>query len=487
MQTKPKKLSPARRIKLARDLWGWRPHRTQREWLLDRHPVKVAACGRRWGKTEAAAIDVATYAIANDGSAQMIVAPTYDQSKLISGTVERLLLANDEIRGRVRITRSPYPHIRYRGSRIMARTADEDGRNLRGHSADRVIVDEAAYVRDRVIDEVIGPMLADRDGQLVMVSTPFGKNHFYRAFVRGSDGSDRRCKAFRFPSWENPHISREYIEYQRSILTERQFKVEYEAEFVDDQNSVFPWRDIQAAIESSVSLDMSASGGVVGASESAQQAIPPSSPDPPRRTGRIEGATCVAGIDWARYSDFTAVVILAVSSPPLDPSTPGPLHPSPFRVVALDRFNRMDWRAQVERVADLLCRFRVCAIAADQTSVGDPVLEILQEELWNERRLDADIEGVVFTNASKREMVDSLAIRLAHRELRFPHVEQLVRELQFYEYELTESGNVRTGARRGYHDDCVMALALALRIAPRFRYTNGLTTSGHIRQSAAGW
>ena len=468
-------------------MWGWEPHPTQREWLLDRHQVKVAACGRRWGKTEAAAIDVATYAIATPpgrNSIQMIVAPTYDQSKLISNTVERLLLTNEQIRRDVRITRSPYPDIRYRNSRIMARTADEDGRNLRGHSADRVVVDEAAFVRDRVIEEVVGPMLADRNGQLVMVSTPFGKNHFHRAFVRGSEGGDRRCKAFRFPSWANPHISRKYIEYQRDVLTEWQFKVEYEAEFVDDQNSVFPWADIQ------------------GAMSNQQSAV----------SGELSGV-CVAGIDWARYSDYTAVVILAVSSQSpaassqqsavsRQPSAVSRMVPSPlegegkgegeirnpqYRVVALDRFNRMEWHAQVERVADLLCKYQVRAVAADQTSAGDPVLEILRNSLWSGRHLDADIEGVVFTNQSKRELIDNLAVRLAHGEVRFPHMEQLVRELQFYEYELTESGHIRTGARPGYNDDCVMALALALRIAPGYRFANGFTTSGRSRDSARGW
>lgn len=178
-------MTPAKRIELAAVLFGWTPHPSQREWLLDDHPVKVAACGRRWGKTEAAAVDVATFAAAFDGSVQMIVAPTYDQSKLIARTVEYLLLSNPHTRRHTQITRTPYTEIRFRGSRIMARTADEDGRNLRGHSADRVVVDEAAFVRDEVIEEVIGPMLADRNGQLVMVSTPFGKNHFYRAFVEG--------------------------------------------------------------------------------------------------------------------------------------------------------------------------------------------------------------------------------------------------------------------------------------------------------------
>lgn len=452
---KSKILSPAKRVALARDLWAWDPHPTQREWLLDRHRVKVAACGRRWGKTEAAAVDVATYAIANNGSVQMIVAPTYDQSKLISNTVERLLLLKGEIRQHVQVTKTPYPDIRYRNSRIMARTADEDGRNLRGHSADRVVVDEAAFVRDEVVEEVIGPMLADRNGQLVMVSTPFGKNHFHRAFVRGSEGADRRCKAFRFPSWANPHISREYIEYQRTILAERQFKVEYEAEFVDDQNSVFAWADIRAAIDG----QMSSSSG----------------PKP--------GVCYVAGIDWARYSDYTAVIILGIGDWELVAGDPNPQ----YQVVALDRFNRMEWHAQAERVADLLCKFGVCAIAADQTSAGDPVLEILRNLLWDERHLDAEVEGVVFTNQSKRELIDNLAIRLAHREIRFPHIEPLIRELQFYEYELTESGRVRTGAHRGYNDDCVTALALALRIAPKYRFTNGFGTSGRRRESARGW
>ena len=470
------KLSPARRIELARSLFAWEPHPTQREWLLDRHKVKVAACGRRWGKTEASAIDVATYAIANNGSVQMIVAPTYDQSRLISNTVERLLLSKEEIRQDVQITKSPYPDIRFRDSRIMARTADDDGRNLRGHSADRVVVDEAAFVRDEVIEEVIGPMLADKNGQLVMVSTPFGKNHFYHAFMRGAQGNKSRVRSFRFPSWANPYISREYVEHQRSVLTDRQFKVEYEAEFVDDQNSVFPWADIQSAVSYQPS-DFA----------KAMSDKPAVSPD---------GAVYVAGIDWARYSDYTAVVILGMVNGKwlMENGQSGigngdSVHqPSAiYRVVAVDRFNRMDWHAQVERVADLLCKFNVAGVAADQTSTGDPVLEILRNELWSGRNLDADIEGVVFTNQSKGELIDNLAIRLAHRELTFPYNEQLIRELQFYEYELTESGRIRTGAHRGYNDDCVCALALALRIAPRYRFTNGFTTSGHQRESAQGW
>jgi len=37
----------------------------------------------------------------------------------------------------------------------------------------------------------------------------------------------------------------------------------------------------------------------------------------------------------------------------------------------------------------------------------------------------------------------------------------LIDELEAFEYSVTENGNVRTGAPSGYHDDTVIALALA--------------------------
>ncbi len=449
--------TPESRLTKACEMWGWKPHDSQREWLLDDHPVKVAACGRRWGKTESAAVDIATWSLAYPGSIQMIVAPTCDQSRLISGTVERLLLTTDDIRSRVRSVRSPYPDIRVYDaeklsviSRITARTADRDGRNLRGQSADRVIVDEAAFVRDEVIQEVIGPMLADRNGRLIMISTPFGKNHFYQAFVTGMEGGNR-VKSFRYPSWTNPHISREYIENQRAQISDRQFRVEYEAEFVDDTNSVFPWADIRAAV-----MEM------------------------PQTTLGDPRFARLAGVDWARYSDYTAVVVLEAAGFALTTNEPR------YRVIALDRFNRMDWRSQVRRVCDTLAAHGVSAVCADGTSVGDPVLEMLREALWTDRSLNIAVDGLVFTAQSKRQLVDNLAVRLAHRELAIPDDDRLTSELQFYEYELTESGNVRTGAKRGCHDDCVMALALALRAASEV-CPGGFGSSGTARLTSGGW
>ena len=39
---------------------------------------------------------------------------------------------------------------------------------------------------------------------------------------------------------------------------------------------------------------------------------------------------------------------------------------------------------------------------------------------------------------------------------------ELIDELEAFEYAVTDAGNVRTGAPSGFHDDTVIALALAM-------------------------
>jgi hypothetical protein len=401
-------------LKLAKMLWGWVPHSSQREWLLADAKVKVAACGRRWGKTEAAAIDVATAAILKPGCRQMIVSPSYDQSRIIIDTVERLFSSHRHLNKMYSIARTPYTRMNIGKSLISARTADEDGRNLRGHWADRVIVDEAAYVRDSVINEVIAPMLADKNGELVLISTPFGRNHFYRSFVRGENGGDGRCISMSFPSVSNPHISSEYIESQREYITDRQYAVEYEARFIEDANAVFPIIDIQRAM------------GQV------------------KPTG---GGWVVMGLDWARYADYTAMIAM-----------------DECQVIAVDRLNGLPWQVQIDRVVQFIRDHNVNAVLADQTSIGDPLNEQLRDRLC-EVDLNVRVEGLVFTLQSKRELIDGLAVGFARGLPIIPEHRDLLSELSFFEYEISEHGNVKMGARHGCHDDLVIAMALAWKLS----------------------
>ena len=427
-------------------MWGWEAHPSQREWLLADAPVKAAACGRRWGKTEAQSIDTATFALCVPGSEQMIVAPTYDQARLIAGGVERLLLSHPTTRTRTTVRKTPYPRITVGASVISARSADDDGRSLRGHRADRAIVDEAAFVRDQVITEVVQPMLADTDGQLILISTPCGRNLFWRIWMSGQGRAVRgRVRSYRFPSSANPHISARYIEEQRRELPERSFQAEYLAEFVDSTACVFPHDDILGC------LDLG------------------------RTRAGVQPARVVAGIDWARYSDYTVCIAVDVGA-------------RPWRVTAIDRFHLLSWKAAVERAADFLERTGARSALCDATSVGDPLLEELQRRMSG-ARWGCEVEGLVFTSVSKRDMVDHLAVRLAHRDIALgppddPAADVLASELECFEYHTLPSGSVTYAARPGAHDDCVSALALAVwgaRRAPDFRVLTASSLRGGLQ------
>jgi hypothetical protein len=72
------------------------------------------------------------------------------------------------------------------------------------------------------------------------------------------------------------------------------------------------------------------------------------------------------------------------------------------------------------------------------------------------------IIGYQFTNASKEALIDNLAMRIEAGTVRLMDVPAQTNELLAYQYELTPSRNVRMNAPQGMHDDCVIALGLAV-------------------------
>ncbi|MEI6513520.1 MAG: terminase family protein [bacterium] len=392
----------------------WIPLSGQREFLNAIAPVKVLACGRRWGKSEVAARDVYMSAITGLGKRQIILAPSYDQSRLIFDRVARML--SEESSWQAAICYQPYPRIDIGGGFVAARSAARDGMFLRGHGADRVVIDEAAYVPEAIIFEVVMPMLADSKGQLVMVSTPCGKNHFYRTYLRGQQPNSG-VWSHAATTGEHDIVSREFLESQRSLLTDRQFRTEYNAEFLENAASVFEteWLDKAVMV---------------------------------RFDEELEGEPCVLGVDWARYHDYTAVIALQGSQ-------------QACRVLSIDRFNGLSWAEQVERVADRARLTQVGSVLCDRTSIGDPLLEQLQSRLSY-----VQVEGVTFTSDSKRRLIDRLVLMLQHNRLQLLPDMDLLRELHHFEAEIGPTGGVKLNAAYGYHDDMVIALALAVAALP---------------------
>jgi len=80
------------------------------------------------------------------------------------------------------------------------------------------------------------------------------------------------------------------------------------------------------------------------------------------------------------------------------------------------------------------------------------------DELYRE---NVRVDGYKFTNATKKDLIENLSIMIENQQLTIPQIPELINELKLYGYKTTPSRNVQYGAPEGYHDDAVIALALA--------------------------
>jgi len=69
---------------------------------------------------------------------------------------------------------------------------------------------------------------------------------------------------------------------------------------------------------------------------------------------------------------------------------------------------------------------------------------------------------VKFTSESKSRLVVALMNAMEKGEVSYPRDETLIGELEAFAYEELPSGKFRYSAPEGQHDDCVIALALAV-------------------------
>ena len=118
-------------------------------------------------------------------------------------------------------------------------------------------------------------------------------------------------------------------------------------------------------------------------------------------------------------------------------------------VCRFDRY-QLPWEETVRRLTQ---EIGLTPAIVDSTGVGDPIVERLQRELPN-------VEGYHFSSTSKQKLMEGLAMVIQSDEITYPSG-AIVAELDAFMFEYTRTG-VRYSAPEGVHDDCVMALALAV-------------------------
>lgn len=393
------------------------PHAAQRKIHEARDKRFRTVCtGRRFGKTLCLAAELMERGKLQAGDYGW-VAPTYN-------VADRGIEAFRDIADAfITISGKAPTRVEFSGLngpvRIWFLSADNPD-NIRGFGFLGLVIDEAAMIPVDVWHYVLRPTIAQTLGWAVFVSTPKGHNWFYDLYARGLDPNEKDYASFTFPSRASPYFPEKEWEEAQRTLPEDVFRQEYLAEFLEDSAGVFRGVDACRYDE----------GAWIGG---AAVAVP---------------GDVVIGCDVAKYTDFTVLVAMDAET---------------GRCFAIERFNQLDWVVQKRRIMDFARKYRGRVIL-DATGVGDPIYDDL-------RMCGLDVEGFKLTNTSKTSLIQRLSVAVEQCRVSWPggksgngkgeHWDVLTAEMKRYEYTITPVGAISYSAPSGYHDDCVIALALA--------------------------
>jgi len=377
-----------------------KPHQAQQQIINEATRFNVVDCGRRFGKTLFGEDRLIHPALAGEPVGWF--APTYkylgEAWRDILHILQPIVERRDKTERRIELIT---------GGVLEFWTLDNPNAG-RGRKYKRIVIDEAAMIPhlQEAWTAALLPTLGDLQGDAYFLSTPKGRNGFWQMYQWGLDSERPDWTSWQFQTGKNPYISKTEIEIWRSEMPERIYAQEVLAQFLEDAGGVFR-RVMDAAVLS---------------------------PQEPQ-----EDHEYIMGVDWAKSVDFTVLAVVDIG-----------MH----ELVSLDRFNQIDYRVQRGRVKALYERYKPTVILAEANSIGEPNIEDLRAE-------GLPVQGFTTTNATKKHIIEALALAFERGDIRILNDPTLVGELQAYEMTRSPSGLYRYGAPEGMHDDMVMALALA--------------------------
>lgn len=399
---------------LGEPLW---PH--QLAFAQSKARTRVACCGRQSGKSRTLGVISAHEAFSGPGRLVLVVSATEEAAKRLLGEVAALVSAR--LGGSV-VDESKSRLVLSNGSQIVSVPASE--RQVRGFAADLLVIDEAAFVDEAVWTAARFTTVA-RGGRIVLASTPWGRRDRFFAvhFFAGRSGA-AGVESFHWPSTASPLVSSEVLEEWRPTMTDRQFRAEIEAEWVDDAGAYFTAAELEAMVDDDVAL------------------VAPS---------EAEGLPVSAGVDWGFAHDSSTLA--CVARDPDDGAVWVPwVHEWPTGTRYAD---------VIEGVAAAGEGFSFVTVGSETNGVGAMPTQQLEERL-------GAVVVPVSTTASLKESAFG-AIKLLSQEGRFvlPRHPGLLRQLTALEFEQRDSGLLHISVpERAGHDDLAMALCLAVHVSP---------------------
>jgi len=204
----------------------------------------ILNCSRQAGKSTVAAVLALHEALYVPESVTVLISPSQRQSSELFRKVIEL---------RHQLPHAPQLHEDNRlsmhvagGGRVLSLPGSEA--TIRGISAVTLLIeDEAARVEDELY-QAIRPMLAVRNGRLILASTPWGKRgHYWNVWDTGEAWTKTRV-----PATEVPRISPDFLEQERQELPQFVYRQEYLCHFSESTEAVFNYDDVMRAVRDDI-------------------------------------------------------------------------------------------------------------------------------------------------------------------------------------------------------------------------------------------
>lgn len=275
--------------------------------------------------------------------------------------------------------------------------------NLRGFTFDYLTCDEFAFMEEQAWTEVLRATVLVKGKKVLLISTPKGKNHFFRIFNLQNDNNQYR--SFRMSSYDNPLIDPREIDDAKATLPEHIFKQEYLAEFIDDGGSVF--RNIKESVRSV------------------------------ERSGKLFFA-----LDLGRADDYTVLTIINSNN----------------EEVFCERWRHMEWTSIVNNVAKVLNEYKPNGYV-ECNGTQDALMEMIQARVTYGK---SNVKPFVTTAKSKQSIIEDLIVCFEEKSIGIIGHDFQLHELEVFTYEYNQkTRNIKYSAPVGLHDDYVMSRAMA--------------------------
>lgn len=385
---------------------GFTPHPKQFEIInsIIHTDVKyhIVSVGRQFGKSLMGENILLYWAINEPKSKILWVSPIFAQSDKVHSEIESAIYNS----GIIKTSNHSKNQLTLKnGTEIYFKSA-ENYQTIRGYSFNYVIIDECAYIDENAWTQSIRPTMASQGKKALFLSTPKSKNWFYNLFQMGLSEEYPNYKSYKGSSYDSPYINIDEIEDARKTIPENIFKQEYLAEFLEGGGEVFTNLN-------SITFEQY-----------------------PTPVGKIYG-----GLDLAKQIDYSVLTLMDELG----------------RVISITRTNKRDWSDIVNLISTEINRFNA-SVYVEVNSIGDMFFDLLNKK-------SKSVYPFVTTNNSKQEIIEGLILDVNERNIQIPSKSlfpSLFEELSIFSYEYSpKSRSIKYGSPSGFHDDCVMSLAMA--------------------------